>query len=58
MWSLLFGVTLHVDVTLDYLEDGTVPDHTVSSELRTARSTNPIPFGGIFSNVALEAFHQ
>ena len=58
MSLLLSGVTLHVDATLDYLEDGTIANHSITSELRTTRGTNPVPFGGVFANVAREALYQ
>ncbi len=58
MLSLLSGVTLHVDATLDYLEDGTITNHPITSELRTTRGANPVPLSGIFAYIAREAFHQ
>lgn len=58
MSLLLSGVTLHVDATLDYLEDGTITNHSITSELRTTRGANPVPLSGVFAYVAREALYQ
>jgi hypothetical protein len=58
MSLLLSGVTLYVDATLDYLEDGTIANHPITSELRTTRGAKPIPLSGVFAYVAREALYQ
>ena len=58
MSLLLSGVTLNVDATLDYLEDGTIANLPVTSKFCTTCGTDPVALSGIFAYVACEAFYQ